>query len=114
MVAHLLRAMERCLTAGLTYLPSPWSTDASGSWGCGATDGHDWFQCAWHDNWQSVNIATKELVPIILAVGTWGYKWHVLFRSDNMTVVEILKVKNQQGQSNHAPAQVLAFPVCLA
>lgn len=23
-------------------------TDASGNWGCGATDGINWLQCAWH------------------------------------------------------------------
>ena len=74
-------------------------TDASGGWGCGATDGELWFQCAWEEHWQEVNIATKELVPIILAVGTWGRRWahcHVRFRSDNMAVVEILKARTSK------------------
>lgn len=74
-------------------------TDASGNWGCGATDGKNWLQCEWEESWKNVNIATKELVPIILAVGIWGHSWknlHVLFRSDNMAVVEILKTKTSR------------------
>ena len=74
-------------------------TDASGNWGCGGTDGIHWFQCAWEENWQGVNIATKELVPIILAVGVWGSRWgtrHVLVHSDNMAVVEILKSRTSR------------------
>lgn len=74
-------------------------TDASGSWGCGATDGNSWFQCAWHHSWRDINIATKELVPIILAVGTWGGRWantHVLFRSDNMAVVEVIQSRTSK------------------
>ena len=74
-------------------------TDASGKWGCGATDGQEWLQCPWHESWNDVNIATKELVPIIIAVGTWGPRWenqHILFRSDNMAVVEILKSRTSR------------------
>ncbi len=74
-------------------------TDASGGWGCGATDGVNWLQCAWEESWTTINIATKELVPIILAVGTWGQKWknvHVRFRSDNMAVVEVLKARTSR------------------
>ena len=74
-------------------------TDASGSWGCGATDGNNWFQCSWQVNWHDIHIASKELVPVILVVGTWGHDWqirHVRFRSDNMAVVEILKSKTSK------------------
>lgn len=77
-------------------------TDASGRWGCGATDGARWLQCAWEESWSEVNIATKELVPIILAVGTWGSSWrnaHVLFRSDNMAVVQVLRAKTSKDAS---------------
>lgn len=74
-------------------------TDASGKWGCGGTTGHDWFQCAWSEQWAEVNITTKELVPVILAVAIWGPHWasgHVLVRSDNMAVVEILKARSSR------------------
>ncbi len=43
-------------------------TDASGSWGCGAVTDQLWFHCPWSPSWEGVNIATKELVPIVLAV----------------------------------------------
>ncbi len=39
----------------------------------GVTDGVSWLQCAWEENWRHINIAAKEMVPIILAVGTWGH-----------------------------------------
>ncbi len=74
-------------------------TDASGRWGCGATDGTNWLQCAWEESWAEINITTKELAPIILAVGTWGSRWrntHILFRSDNMAVVYILRAKTSK------------------
>ena len=76
-------------------------TDASGRWGCGGTDGISWFQCAWESEWEDVNIATKELVPIVLAAGIWGARWqsrHILFRSDNMAVVEILKTRTSKDE----------------
>ena len=69
-------------------------TDASGSWGCGATDGNNWFQYARHHNWSDVNIATKELVPIIQAVSICGGHWantRISFHSDNIAVVEVMQ-----------------------
>ena len=47
------------------------TSDASGSWGCGAYWGTKWFQLAWSSasgsSSQDTNIATKELVPIVIA-----------------------------------------------
>ena len=74
-------------------------TDASGSWGCGALCNHDWFHCPWPVEWTQTNIATKELVPIVLAVGLWGSAWkglHILVRSDNMAVVELLRSRSSR------------------
>lgn len=74
-------------------------TDASGHWGCGGTTGIDWFHCPWSDQWAQVNITTKELVPIVLAIAIWGPKWaglHVRVRCDNMAVVHILQARDQQ------------------
>ena len=77
------------------------STDASGSWGCGAVWKKEWMQCPWNGSWTDKGIATKELLPIVLAMALWGEQWahkHVLVQSDNMAVVHVinsLKCKDQ-------------------
>ena len=71
------------------------TSDASGSFGCGAfSQPHGWFQLQWPESWISVNIAAKELVPVVVAAAIWGPLWYqkcVQFRSDNMAVVEVLR-----------------------
>ena len=59
--AHLLMQPDRHLF-----------TEASGLWGYGALCSHDWFHHPWPVEWAQTNIATKELVPIVLAVRLWG------------------------------------------
>ena len=71
------------------------TTDVSGAWGCGmfCCETHRWIQCPWHRIRQDVPIHTKELLPILLAVATWGPYWRnsqILIRCDNMAVVNIL------------------------
>ena len=71
------------------------TADASGSWGCGALleDGTLWFQFQWPPSWSEVNIATKELFPLVMAAALWGTRWRggrILFRSDNQAVVAAL------------------------
>ena len=73
------------------------TSDASGSWGCGAyvEDGGvvEWLQLAWPPSWQNANIAAKELLPIVLSLALWGSRWsgsRVLFRTDNQAVVAAL------------------------
>ena len=71
------------------------SSDASGSWGCGAVWQDLWIQCPWNNVWSEKGIATKELLPIVLAIAIWGRHWthrRVLVRSDNMAVVHSLKL----------------------
>ena len=34
-----------------------------------------WFQLQWPENWSTVAIAPKELVPIVMAVSLWGPYW---------------------------------------
>ena len=68
------------------------TADASGSWGCGALleRGASWFQFQWPSDWVDVNIATKELFPLVVTAAIWGMRWKgrsVLFRSDNQAVV---------------------------
>ena len=51
------------------------STDASGSWGCGAWCGPKWFQVKWDGRMGAIPIAVKELIPVILAAAMWGPCW---------------------------------------
>ena len=56
-------------------------------------DGLGWFQVQWPDTWGAVDIATKELIPVVIAAALWGSRWagkHVCFHTDNMSVVAIL------------------------
>ena len=70
-------------------------SDASGSWGCGAFDTRSgqWFQLQWPESWLSINIAIKEMIPIVIATALWGSQWsggQVHFLSDNAAVVSAL------------------------
>ena len=69
------------------------SSDASGSWGCGAVWRKEWIQCQWNSTWADKGIAVKELLPIVLAVALWGRQWthcQVLVQCDNMAVVSVI------------------------
>ena len=69
------------------------SSDASGSWGCGAVWNGRWIQLEWNGSWSQQCIAAKELLPITLACAMWGAEWQnrqVLVLSDNMAVVNIM------------------------
>ena len=64
---------------GVSFLPPPsylpsveFTSDASGSWGCGAWYKHSWFQLQWGPASCGLLIAEKELIPIILAGAIWG------------------------------------------
>lgn len=71
------------------------TSDASGSFGCGAFSlEHGWFQLEWPPSWSTINIAAKELVPIVIAASLWGPDLHgscICFRTDNIAVVEVLR-----------------------
>ena len=84
---------------GLSFFPlqSPSRhiySDASGSFGCGAFDSTTcWFQLQWPAFWSLIDIAAKEMVPIVVAAALWGRLWegcHICFHSDNMAVVAVL------------------------
>ena len=69
-------------------------SDASGSWGCGAFWGSQWFHLQWPTSLQLLPIAIKELVPVVIAAAIFGQQWHgklVQFTVDNMAVVHVLK-----------------------
>ena len=69
-------------------------SDASGSFGCGAFGPTmESFQLQWPTHWSLIDMAIKELVPIVVAAALWGSSWeghHIRFHSDNIAVVPIL------------------------
>ena len=72
-------------------------TDASGSWGWGAIWSPHWCQSKWPVEWLPMNIAVKELLPIVVSAATWGRLWqgkHVVCFSDNMAVVHALNSRS--------------------
>ena len=70
------------------------TSDASGSWGCGAyLSSGEWFQLELPSSWSSVHITIKELLPIVIGAAVWGSQWEglsVLCRCDNAAVVAIV------------------------
>ena len=68
-------------------------TDASGSWGCGAQYGDQWFQYAWPAEWYTVGIMAKELVPIVIGCAVWGpllIKKDTELKCDNRGLVDAI------------------------
>ena len=78
-------------TADITVM-----SNASGSWGCGAFWKSKWLHFPWPSSLQGLPIATKELIPIVVAAALFGHecvKWRgvmVEFKVDNMAVVHVL------------------------
>ena len=76
----------------------PYSTsltlDALGSRGCRTVKpGRSHFNLLWPPLWSSVNIACKEMIPIVIAATIWGHNWkgsHFLFHCNNMAVVSLI------------------------
>ena len=93
---------------GISFLCPPHSlqvvectTDASGSWGCGAWHNTSWFQVPWDNRAGNLSIAAKELVPIILACAAWGRSWQacrVRCNCDNQVVVVALRLRSSRDQ----------------
>ena len=69
------------------------TSDASGSWGCGADCDSQWLQYQWSDLTVDYNITAKELLPIVFGAAMWGKDWEnksILCRCDNEAVVHIV------------------------
>ena len=80
------------------------TSDASGSWGCGAFWEEKWFQLAWSESPGAVaaGIAAKELIPIVLAAAMWGKMWTgevVNCRCDNSAVVAVIRSRTSKDPS---------------
>ena len=77
-------------------------SDASGSFGCGAVVPNGaWFNQEWPSCWSEKDISAKELIPIVLAAALWGPHWpgkQVLFHTDNLAVVQVIKNMNAANQ----------------
>jgi len=83
------------------------TSDASGSWECGAWSGREWFQLKWINEVQGYHMTVKEMLPIVIAAAIWERKWKggtVLVRCDNMAAVSIIN----QETSHDQPSQVLS------
>ena len=68
-------------------------SDASGSWGCGVYWDEKWFNLQWPAQFLSLNIATKEPIPVAIAAVLFGSQWQgqlIQFTVDNMAVVHVL------------------------
>ena len=79
---------------GQTELAFTLASDASGTWGCGAATGTQWFQLQWKPGHKLFSIAVLELVPIIIAGFVWEKKWansHVKCLCDNQAVVAVIR-----------------------
>jgi hypothetical protein len=104
---------------GVSFLPPPRhlptveiTSDASGSWGCGAWHKHHWFQLQWDQRSQAFTIMVKELLPIILACAVWGPSWsghRVLCHCDNQAVVACLRSRTSRDQHCMHMLRTLAF-----
>lgn len=56
--------------------PPQVTSDASEYFGCGVFSlSHGWFQLEWPESWHAINIAAKELVPIVIAAALWVQQW---------------------------------------
>ena len=63
-----------------------------------------WFQLRWSQSWAEMDITTKELLPIVLAVAVWGRllnHLHICFHSDNLAVVAIIRKRSARNHIAH-------------
>ena len=90
-------------------------SDASGSWGCGAfteTTPTLYFQFQWPSSWESVNIAAKELLPVVAGAALWGKHWEnkrIVVRSDNSAAVDALNNRSASDTTLSYLLQCLFF-----
>ena len=85
---------------GIAYYDKPHKhvkvvSDASGSWGCAMIEEATgcWCQIPWPTSWKNINIAIKELLPVVIAAAIWGRRWKgttVTFWIDNQAAVAAL------------------------
>ena len=77
------------------------TSDASGSWGCGAWSGSRWFQFPWPPDTQG-HISFKELFAGLLACAAWGKHWRssrVQWLCDNQAAVHAVRNRSCRDQT---------------
>ena len=87
-------------------------SDASGTWGCGAYWDGKWFHFQWPSILQSLNIAIKELIPVVVAAASFGNQWQgklIQFTVDNMAVVHVLNSTYSKDPHLMALIRILVF-----
>ena len=92
------------------------TSDASGSWGCGAAYQNLWFQLQWSESWENLPIAPKELVPIVIAVILWGPYWvgrHICCLCDNTAVVAVVNKGTAMDSALSHLLRLLAFALAV-
>ena len=104
---------------GVSFLPLPphlpmlhMASDASGSWGCGAWHGREWFQLRWDARSAPLSIMLKELLPIVLACAVWGPAWGshgVVVHCDNQAVLACLHSRTSHDKHIMHMLRTLAF-----
>ncbi len=88
------------------------TSDASGTWGCGAWHNTSWFQIRWDATAHPLTIAEKELIPIIIGCAVWGGSWEghrVTCFCDNQVVVATLSSKTSKHPGLMHLIRCLAF-----
>ncbi len=81
------------------------TSDASGTWGCGAYLGKEWFMLEWTESFRELHITVKELAPIVIAAIVWGLTWRgmsIRAKCDNSAVVAIVN----SGSSRNPQAMI--------
>ena len=71
-----------------------------------------WFNLQWSVNMQTFPIAVKELFPMVIAAAIYGNQWSgklVLFRVDNLAVVEVLKLHIVESHLMHLIRMLVFF-----
>ena len=64
----------------------------AGAVGFAAINKQSWFAAKWPIGFDDLNIAVKELIPIVLASYIWGGSWSrkcIVFKCDNQGVVTL-------------------------
>ena len=80
------------------------SSDVAGSLGFGTYVARQCFFGSWRSSQQEQSITYKELFPVVITARVWGHQWcrqHVLFRSDNDSVVHILLSRTSKPSLMH-------------
>ena len=78
------------------------TSDASGSWGCGAWSGKSWFQLQWPPEAHSLHISCKELFAGLLSCAVWGRHWRgsrVRWFCDNQAAVQAVRSRSCRDQA---------------